>query len=138
MLPGDGVATRPAFRVTNTMSAQIPPAHMARIMIGWDRTYGKEISWIPAEKLLASISKPDGMLSAVSSSNFLIRKPPTGPTIIAPRNIGTLEPTMIPAVTTAPTTPPRWPYTSLPPVYPRSIGRRYVIIGPTSAANVLF
>ena len=41
MLPGDGVATRPAFVATNTMSAAMPPAHIATIMIGWDRTYGK-------------------------------------------------------------------------------------------------
>ena len=71
---------------------------------------------IPAEKLLTSISKPLGMRSSVASSNFLIRKPPIGPKIIAPRNIGTVDPMMMPIVATAPTTPPRWPYTSLPPV----------------------
>ena len=64
---------------------------------------------MPAEKLLTSISKPDGIMSPNVSSNSLIRKAPSGPTIIAPRNIGTSEPTMMPAVTTAPTTPPRCP-----------------------------
>src|SRR5437899_1091095 len=41
MLPGEGVATRPAPVSTNTMSAAIPPAHMATIMIGCISTYGK-------------------------------------------------------------------------------------------------
>ena len=36
-----GVATRPAPVATKNESAAMPPAHIATIMIGWDRTYGK-------------------------------------------------------------------------------------------------
>ena len=41
MLPGDGVATRPALVATKMMSAVIPPAYIATIMIGFESTYGK-------------------------------------------------------------------------------------------------
>ena len=37
-----------------------------------------------------------GIRSAEASSNFLMRNPPSGPTIIPPRNIGTPAPTIMP------------------------------------------
>jgi hypothetical protein len=39
-----------------------------------------------------------------------------GPAIIAPRNMGMSAPTMTPIVAIAPTTPPRYPATTVPPV----------------------
>ena len=64
---------------------------------------------IPAEKLFTSISNPALTFPSISLSNCLIAHPPKGPTIIAPRNIGILAPTITPIVTVAPTTPPRIP-----------------------------
>ena len=43
---------------------------------------------MPAEKLLTSISKPGLILPSHSASSFFITQPPSGPMIIAPRNIG--------------------------------------------------
>ena len=62
---------------------------------------------MPAEKLFTSISKPFGMESSMAWSNFLMQKPPKGPMIMAPRNIGMSAPAMMPLVAIAPTTPPR-------------------------------
>ena len=45
---------------------------------------------MPAEKLLTSISKPGRILPSQSASIFFIDQPPSGPMIIAPRNIGTV------------------------------------------------
>ena len=64
---------------------------------------------MPTEKLFVSISEPDGIFPSVARSNCLMSQAPSGPTIIAPRNMGTLDPMMMPAVTIAPTTPPRCP-----------------------------
>ena len=71
---------------------------------------------MPAEKLSTSISKPGRILSSISLSNSLRMYAASGPMIIAPRNIGTSAPTTTPTVATAPTTAPRWPWTSRPPV----------------------
>ena len=40
-LPGEGVATKPAPVIWNQRSAEIPPAHILRIIIGCPKTYGK-------------------------------------------------------------------------------------------------
>ena len=71
---------------------------------------------IPIEKLLTSISKPDGIFPSTTLSNFLITKPANGPIIIAPINIGISAPTITPIVATVPITPPLAPPTILPPV----------------------
>ncbi len=71
---------------------------------------------MPAEKLSISISKPDGTLSWMALSTFLMMYAASGPMIMAPRNMGTSEPTMTPIVATAPTTAPRCPWTMRPPV----------------------
>ena len=73
---------------------------------------------MPAEKLLTSISKPGRILPSHSASIFFIDQPPSGPMIIAPRNIGTLAPVIAPIVAIAPTTPPRMlsSYIIRPPV----------------------
>ena len=64
--------------------------------------------------------------------------PPIGPMIIAPMNIGISVPTMMPAVAIAPTTPPRCPLTTSPPVKPISNGNSHFAIGPTISAKLSF
>ncbi len=64
---------------------------------------------MPSEKLLTSISKPAGIFPSNSRSNFFITQAASGPTIIAPINIGMSEPTITPIVAIAPITPPLWP-----------------------------
>ena len=64
---------------------------------------------MPSEKLLTSISKPAGIFPSNSRSNFFITQAASGPTIIAPINIGISEPTITPIVAIAPITPPLWP-----------------------------
>ena len=64
---------------------------------------------MPAEKLSTSISKPGLILPSQIASSFFISQPPSGPMIIAPRNIGTSAPAITPMVAIAPTTPPRMP-----------------------------
>ncbi|CRZ78117.1 Uncharacterised protein [Vibrio cholerae] len=71
---------------------------------------------MPAEKLLTNISKPLRTLPSIFLSNALIAQPPIGPTIIAPMNMGMSVPTITPIVVMAPTTAPRSPPASLPPV----------------------
>ena len=64
---------------------------------------------MPAEKLSMSISKPGRTLPSQMASIFFITQPPSGPMIIAPRNIGMSVPAITPMVAIAPTTPPRIP-----------------------------
>ena len=64
---------------------------------------------MPAEKLSMSISKPGRILPSHSASIFFITQPPSGPMIMAPRNIGMSDPLITPMVAMAPTTPPRIP-----------------------------
>ena len=64
---------------------------------------------MPEAKLSTSISKPGRILPSHNASSFLIRKPPSGPMIMAPRNIGTSAPVTTPTVAIAPTTAPRVP-----------------------------
>ena len=71
---------------------------------------------IPREKLFTSISKPGLIWPSTAWSNFLITQADSGPTIMAPRNIGTSAPTITPMVAAAPMTPPRLPATTSPPV----------------------
>ena len=81
-------------------------------------TIARIMPQMPAEKLLTSISKPGRILCVQRASSFFIDQPPSGPMIIAPRNIGTLAPAMAPMVAMAPTTPPRMllSYIIRPPV----------------------
>ncbi len=130
--------SKPALMIASTKPPRVSEPHVRIGPTPSTPTIARTAPRIPAEKLFTSISKPDGIRSSNVSSNFLISQPPIGPAIIAPRNIGTLAPTTTPMVATAPRTPPRWPYTSLPPVYPISSGIMYVIIGPTSLARVSF
>ncbi|MNP48823.1 hypothetical protein D3C76_1429670 [compost metagenome] len=74
------------------------------------------IPMMPAEKLLTNISKPLLILPSTQRSKCLIAQPPNGPAIMEPRNIGMSAPTITPMVVMAPTTPPRSPPISLPPV----------------------
>ena len=71
---------------------------------------------MPAVKLSTSISNPARVRSWMKPSTSLMTKAASGPTIIAPRNIGTSVPTTTPMVATAPTTAPRWACTMRPPV----------------------
>ena len=71
---------------------------------------------IPAEKLSTSISNPARILPAHSLSTCFMSHAASGPTIIAPMNIGMSVPTMTPIVAMLATTPPRVPYTMRPPV----------------------
>ena len=93
---------------------------------------------IPAEKLFISISNPGLIFPSINLSKAFIANPPRGPAIIAPRNIGISAPTTTPIVVMAPTTPPLFPPTIVPPVYPIKRGRRYDIIGPTKVARLSF
>jgi hypothetical protein len=79
---------------------------------------------MPAEKLSTSISKPAGVFGWRRPSIFFCTQAASGPMIIAPRNIGVPAPTITPMVAMAPTTPPRWPCTILPPVNAISSGSR--------------
>ncbi len=92
---------------------------------------------MPAEKLSTSISNPALVRCWMKASTCLITKAASGPTIMAPRNIGTSAPTTTPMVATAPTTAPRWPWTMRPPVYPMRMGSSVEMIGPTRASRVL-
>ena len=116
-LPAPLVITRTTGPITQTPTMAMPPPRM------------------PAVKLSTSISKPGRTRSLISPSMSLSRYAASGPIIMAPRNIGTVEPTTMPIVATAPTTAPRCPCTSRPPVYPISTGSRIVMIGPTSLAR---
>ncbi|MNC54556.1 hypothetical protein D3C75_1040430 [compost metagenome] len=98
----------PAARILESTSTAGPMPRNARI--------ARIIPMMPAEKLFTSISKPDLILPSTQTSNFLIAQPPSGPAIIAPRNIGISAPTITPMVVIAPTTPPRSPPTRRPPV----------------------
>jgi hypothetical protein len=71
---------------------------------------------IPIEKLSISISNPVRTRWRNRLSNSLSTNAASGPTIMAPRNIGMSDPTTTPMVATAPITAPRCPLTSLPPV----------------------
>ena len=71
---------------------------------------------MPAEKLFTSISKPLLTRPSIALSKRLMAQPPSGPTIMAPMNMGMSVPTMTPMVVMAPTTAPRSPPISLPPV----------------------
>ena len=64
---------------------------------------------MPDEKLSISISKPGLTLPSQMASIFFISQPPSGPMIMAPRNIGTSAPVTTPIVAIAPTTAPRVP-----------------------------
>ena len=64
---------------------------------------------MPAEKLLTSISKPGLILPSQILSSSFITQAPSGPMIMAPRNIGTSVPAMTPMVAIEPTTAPRMP-----------------------------
>ena len=70
---------------------------------------------MPAEKLFTSISKPLLTRPSIALSKRLMAQPPSGPTIMAPMNMGMSVPTMTPMVVMAPTTAPRSPPISLPP-----------------------
>ena len=62
----------------------------------------------------------------------------SGPTIMAPMNIGMSEPTITPMVAIAPITPPRCPATAEPPVYAIRSGSSTVDIGVTNCASFSF
>ena len=64
---------------------------------------------MPAEYMFTSISKPGLILPCQIASTFFMIHAASGPMTIAPRNIGTVLPTMIPTVAMLPTTPPRSP-----------------------------
>ena len=119
-LPAVLVMTRTTGPIASTPATAIAPPMM------------------PAVKLSTSISKPALVRFAVHRSICLSRNAASGPTTMAPKNMGTVEPIAMPTVATAPTTAPRWPCTRRPPVYPIRTGSRKVIIGPTSAASLAF
>ncbi|MCY1243702.1 hypothetical protein D9M72_567280 [compost metagenome] len=79
---------------------------------------------MPAEKLSISISKPGLTRPSQTLSSFFMIHAVSGPMIMAPMNMGMSVPTITPIVATAPTTPPRTPWTIRPPVKPIRRGRR--------------
>ena len=64
---------------------------------------------MPAENMLTSISNPGLILPSQIESIFFMIHADSGPRIMAPRNIGTVLPTMMPTVAMDATTPPRSP-----------------------------
>ena len=100
----------------STPAASAPESPFTAGPMTTNANSANNIPIMPAEKLFTSISKPLLILPSTAWSNFLIDQPPSGPTIIAPRNIGISVPTMTPIVVIAPTTAPRSPPASLPPV----------------------
>src|SRR5699024_8688003 len=52
ILPGEGVATRPALNRSKINTPLAPPAIIARIKAGFIKTYAKYISCIPAKKCI--------------------------------------------------------------------------------------
>lgn len=78
---------------------------------------------------------PNPRLAALVSPMLLIVEPPnhpaaSGPITIAPMNIGTSLDAIAPTVASAPTTPPRRPYTRRPPLNPIRIGNNGRAIRP--------
>ena len=67
------------------------------------------IARIPAEYMLTSISKPGRILPSQMLSIFIMSHAASGPTIMAPRNMGTWLPTTTPMQAMEATTPPRSP-----------------------------
>ncbi|MNT02730.1 hypothetical protein D3C72_1372370 [compost metagenome] len=106
----------PVARICDNPSTSGPMAKNARI--------ASSIPIMPAEKLFTNISKPLLILPSTQRSKCLMAQPPSGPAIMAPRNIGISAPTITPMVVIAPTTPPRSPPTRRPPVKPISSGSR--------------
>jgi hypothetical protein len=64
---------------------------------------------MPAANMLTSISKPALILPSQRASIFFMTHAESGPTIIAPRNIGMVLPVIMPTATIDATTAPRSP-----------------------------
>ena len=105
-----------AFRIVSTPAAIACVKRSTTGPIAWNPSSAKANPIKPAEKLLTSISKPVLIWLWKMASNFLIAKPPNGPMIMAPMIIGISVPTITPIVAMAPTTAPRSPAITLPPV----------------------
>ena len=84
----------------------------ANLVVGMPPLPGKVVLAAADDVRLQNVQKDtDNMMPKV-----LMNETGLAPMIIAPRNIGMSAPTTMPTVATAPTTAPRWPWTSRPPV----------------------